>query len=266
MISLVLKNSFELYKQNYKVAMSYLLLLIFFFLFDLLNEFFINSGTVFFSFNLTIISLIGAVIMLVFLYTLSFFVSTTIFAVERDVQKLSFDDYWKLLFSKSSINIFSFYILTSLAFFILLSFSVGTIFSIPSLIICLVLSAVLMYVPQSIVLDEKGISGAVSNSVRFFFSNFIFSVLLLIVFSIILFLVFLFEFIFSFVFIFEFLTIIFILIFVMPFFEFSKSYAYYLKYDLIKGHEVQKSKFKPKIKKIKKLGVRLREMPPQGKL
>jgi len=153
MLKFIFNRAVEEYKNNIKVMLSFGVLLVFLVLFVFFEQFVVSSGTAFILFNESILAVVGLLVGLIFLYFFSFFISLTIYSVRRDVQSMSFDEYWTNLMKKVSLKIFVFYLILSVIIFVLswigLFFGIHVITS----IICFVLAAILMYVPQSIVLD-----------------------------------------------------------------------------------------------------------------
>ena len=109
MFKLILYRTIEEYKSNLKVVFSLGLLLAFLFLFVFFEQFFFSSGTVFLSFDFSIISIVGVLLGLIFLYVFSFFVTLIIYSVKRDIQKMDFDIYWNFLMKKSAGRVFVIY-------------------------------------------------------------------------------------------------------------------------------------------------------------
>lgn len=266
MLKLIFSQAIKEYQNNIKVMISFGILFIFLLLFIYFEQFLLVSGTVIFSYNFSLFSILGFIFALIFLYVFSFFISLTIYSVKRDVQKVAFDDYWNDLLRKVSVKIFIFYVIISIITFIL--FEIGFIFSnlfFPSLI-ALIIFALLMYVPQSIVLDENSISESVFESIYFWILNPKISLAIIIFSSVMIFIFSLIELIFD-LFLFPGIIISFILtfIFLVPFVEQAKSYAFVLKYDLIKQPEVLAATRKV-IPKPKIYAKRLRDKVRGGKI
>jgi hypothetical protein len=266
MFDIVLKRTFEEFQDNFKVALSFAVLFIFVAVFVFFEQFFISSGTVFRSIDTSIVGLVGILAGLVFLYAFSFFVSLAVYAIQRDIHHLSLDDYWNVLLKDAALKIFFFYlVLTIIAYAgIMIGLSFGLV--LPVLVLLLIISALLMYVPQSIVFEEKSISEAASESVSFWMSNLEVSILILVTSSVLLFVIMLVEFIFDILgFPGAIVSFVLITIGLVPFNEQMKSYAYILKCDLIRAPEVHQARHhKPKSEFVR--SVRLREKNPKGKI
>lgn len=266
MFDIVIKRSFEEFKENFKVSLSFAVLFIFVAFFLFFEQFFISSGSVFLSIDTSILGIIGIILGLVFLYAFSFFVSLAVYTIQRDIHHLSLDDYWNVLLKDASLKIFFFYLVFSVVCY--LGLIVGLYFGIilPIILILLIISSILMYVPQSIVFEEKSIYDAALESVSFWKSNFVLSVLILLTSSVLLFVIILIEF---FIDVLGFpgsiISFGLLMIGLVPFNEQMKSYAYILKCDLIRAPEVHQARHhKPKEEVVK--SIRLREKNPKGKL
>ena len=267
MISLVLSKAVEEYKSNFKVAISFLLLLVFVFLFVFLEDFFITSGTILLNYEISMTTIVGLLIGIVFLYFYSFFVSLTVYSVQRDVQRMDLDSYWNKLMKDSAMKIFFIYLVLAILFFLVSSVSVylglGMGFAI---LINLVISALFMYAPQSIVLDNYSPVYSLKESAYFFINNISVSLAVILVGAVLLFAIYVIEFLLGlFALPGEFVSIILVLLVIVPFVEQMKSYAFVLKFELIGKAEIHQSRMKPKIKK-KINAMRLREQPKGGKL
>jgi len=266
MFDIVIKRSFEEFKENSKVSLSFAVLFIFVAFFLFFEQFFISSGSVFLSIDTSILGIIGIIVGLVFLYAFSFFVSLAVYSIQRDIHRLSLDDYWNVLLKDASLKIFFFYLFFSvICYFGLI---VGLYFGLilPIVVLLLIISSLLMYVPQSIVFEEKSIYDAMIESVSFWRSNFVLSILILLTSSVLLFVIILFEFIIDILgFPGAIVSFALLMICLVPFNEQMKSYAYILKCELIRAPEVHQARYhKPKEDIVK--SIRLREKNPKGKL
>ncbi len=266
MIGLIFNRALEEYKSNFKVMLSFGILFVFVILFLFFNQFFLSSGTVFLSFSESIITIVGLVLGLIFLYVFSFFISLTVYSIKRDMQRVNFDVYWNTLLKKVAVKVFLFYFFISIIIYAISVIGLFFAFEAITAIISLVIVALLMYVPQSIILEEKNLKEASLESLVFWKNNFLLSISIIILGAILLSVIFLIEFALELVafpgIIFSF---IFVLIFVVPFIEQVKSYSFILKFDLIKQPELLSAEVKPK-KPQKINAVRLRERVKGGKI
>jgi hypothetical protein len=219
------------------------------------------------NYEISLTTLLGLLIGLIFIYFYSFFVSLTVYSVQRDVRRMDIDTYWNKLMKDSAFKIFFVYLFLAVIFFLISALSVYVGWGIGfAVILNLFISLVFMYAPQSIVLDGSSPIYSLLESLTFFISNPWLSLFILFTGSLLLSLIYLIEFLLSLFFIpGNFVSVILVLFFVVPFIEQMKSYAFILKFDLIGKAEIQQSKIKIKSKKkIKSYG--LREQPKGGKL
>jgi hypothetical protein len=267
MFDIVLKRTFEEFSDNFKVALSFGVLFVFVAFFVFFEQFFISSGTVFLFFDINLLAIVGLLGVLVFFYAFSFFISLAVYSIQRDIHRLTLDDYWNVLLKKGALNIFIFYFSLVLLFFVLST--LGLTFSqiVFSSVIMFVISTLLMYVPQSIIFDEVGIGSAIRESVSFWRKNFGVSFGILFLSTIALFIIMIIEFVIDyFGFPGSIISFGLVLIFLIPFVEQMKSYAYILKNDLIRAPEISSAKHKKKFVDPFERTTRLRERNPKGKL
>lgn len=267
MLDVVFKRALEEYFSNIKVALSFGVLFLFLALFIFFGQFFFSSGTVFLSFNTDLITVVGLVLMLVFLYVFSFFVSLTVYATHRGVQTLSIDTYWGTLFRDAALKIFFLYLLLSIIFFIVSG--AGFYFGIPlvALVINLVIGLIVFFAPQSIVLDEATLPESISSSIEFWKGNLLTGIAIFIVACVLLAVIFAIELVLDLASLpGGIVSFILVLVFLVPFIEQAKSYAYLMKVALLKSNEFVHARA-PRGEHAKPhYGVRLRERPRQGKL
>ena len=273
MIRLILGRSVEEYKKNFFVSLSFAVLFLFAIVFALpffSTQFFVSSGTEFLSFSYSLAAIVGVIIAVIFLYIFSFFISLVIYSIHRDVQSFSIDTYWSTLLKSRSSKIFILYLGLAIIFYLVSFAGLAFGFSALSMLICFLISLLVMYAPQSIVLDEVPVAESIKQSISFWVKNFSTSVLIVVLSSIILFILVCIEWLFglagwsqagSIV------SLVLVLLFLVPFVEQIKSYAFVLKYALIRHPEIQQSKARHQHIKEHKTGtVRLREKAKGGKL
>ena len=265
MIDVVLKRAVEEYVSNFKVMLSFGVLFLFLPLFAFFTQFFFGSGSVFLSVNTTLLGAIGLVLALVFLYIFSFFVSLTVYSVHRNVQSINFDTYWNTLFKDAALKIFFLYLVFSIIFYLLsiLGFILGLTGL--ALVLNLLIALVIMFAPQSIVLNESSIWESIQRSIEFWSENPLLSVIIFLIATVLLAVIMLIELALDLagmpgVVVSFFL----VLIFLVPFIEQAKSYAYLLRVDLLKSNKVTNARA-PHIERPKPMyGTRLRERPKMG--
>ncbi|MFH0955378.1 MAG: hypothetical protein V1777_04715 [Candidatus Micrarchaeota archaeon] len=237
---MVLYKALQQYRQQFVTVLVFLLLGIFVGGFLFFPNFFLSSGTAFLEYQLFPASAFSWALelaaILLFLGFLSVFLSVMIFAVRQDLAKVKFDQYLQEKIPKFSLEMFEFFLVFSIV-----SFGAGVLLEgigFPSIIVAfllLVLSLLLFFVPQSIVIDEVGWVEGIEQSIHFLFK---FSGLALFVIAIGLVLVALLPFVElffdQFQFLGRFVSLFLLLLIVLPFLEILKSVAYLTKYELIK--------------------------------
>ncbi len=265
MIGIVLKRAIEEYFSNARVMVSFGVLFVFLALFAFFNQFFFNAGTVFLSFDLSLLGIIGLILVLVFLYVFSFFVSLTVYSVHRDVQNISFDTYWNNLFKDAALKIFILYLIFAIVFYLISVLGSMYGFGLLALIINLIIALVVMFAPQSIVLDEATVGESIGKSIEFWSSNIITAAAIVVIASIVLFIAVYIELYLELMALpGSIVSFFIIMVFLVPFIEQSKSYAYLMKVDLLKSNEFVHARA-PRAEKPKfKHGTRLREQPRHG--
>jgi signal transduction histidine kinase len=217
------------------------------------------------SFDFTVLAAIGLLIALIFLYFFSFFVSLVVYAVHRDLQTVNFDTYWNELFKSAALKIFFLYLVFSIIFYLVSSLGFAYNFVFAALVINLVLGLVIMFAPQSIVLDEVSVAEAVQRSIEFWVTHFgvclaIF-VVSFVLFAVIVWVELFFD---SVNFPGIFVSFILTLVFLVPFVELAKSYAYLMRNDLLKSNEYVHARA-PRTERAKPVySTRLREKPRHG--
>jgi hypothetical protein len=268
MIDLVLKRAVEEYKENLAVILSMAVLLIFPAIFTFLGQFFkqffFSSGSVLLSFNTEMFVLVGLVVGLVFLYVFSFFVSLIVYTIKKDVQSFSIDVYWNMLLKNAAIKIFILYTILAIIFYALSFFGIVSGFSVLAMLISFLIAALVMYAPQSIVLDEETVFGAIVQSAKFWKKNPAMGAVIIVLGSVMLAIILAVEYLLEMAnFPGIFVSFLLVLIVLIPFIELMKSYAFVLKFDLIRTPEIYQSRARPyKTPKINAL--RMREKPRHG--
>ena len=268
MIQLIASRALEEYKSNIKVMISFGILFVFLLLFIYFEQFFIVSGTAFFGFNISVLSIIGLIFSLIYLYFFSFFVSLTVYSVKRDVQHMNFDSYWGSLMRRASVKIFAFYFIISVIVYLVFIVGVYAGLTWLSAIISFIIFCLFMYVPQSAVLDEKSLEESFVESVSFFKQNIFISAAIIIMGAVILFVIMLIEYALDLLLLPGIIvSFILVLMVLVPFMEQMKSYAFVLKFSLIKQPEVLAAHAKTHFVAPKKIdAVRLREKKSGGKI
>ncbi|MEI7960989.1 MAG: hypothetical protein WCI04_01515 [archaeon] len=266
MIGVVFKRAIEEYFSNIRVMLSYGILFLFVVFFVFFQQFFFNSGSVFLSFNvLNIFDVLGIVLVLIFLYVFSFFISLTVYSVHRDVQNVSLDTYWNALFKDAALKIFFLYLILAVVFYAISA--IGFLYGVPfyALLINLIIGLVVMFAPQSIVLDGAGIKEGIGKSFEFWSSNFVTGIGIFAIATVLLFITLLIELGIDLIGLPGVIASFFIVLVVLvPFIEQAKSYAYLMKSDLLKSNEFVHANAPRIVRPKQLLGTRLREKPRHG--
>ncbi len=247
-----LVDSIHHYINNFKAVAAFLILLIFVFIFIQFPNAFLSSGNVFLEYgnNQTplIILAVEFISLLLFVLFYSIFVTIIVFGVRKELSHVRLWYYLQEMIHKFSFKIFVLY----LAFFLIsLILSLALISSnlIPftqaillSNMLMLVLSLLLLFVPQAIVVDEENLVHSIKNNFDFIVKNPL-QTILVIVLSIILvgvipFIEMFFD---SFQFSGRFVSLVLMLLFVIPFIEIVKTHFYMLRIELVKSsHHARK--------------------------
>jgi len=240
---MVLADVFELYRKNFKVALSFAILLVFAFVFSLFPNVFVSSGSLFFDFNFNAYSVEILVLefaaLAIFAAVLAFFVSLTVFSVRKELSTMRVEYYLSEMVQKFSSKLFIFFlvytVLLSLASFAIVFAGISPAWSV---VLVLAVSAAFFFVPQAIVVDEESVENSVYNSVEFSLKNPRLFLLAAVVPTAMMAVVMSLEFVFdSFFLLGKFVSLVLALVFVVPFTEMLKTYVYMMKFEIIRHHE-----------------------------
>ncbi len=252
--ALLLANSWQQYKVNFKTALVFALLSVFVLAFASFQNVFVSSGSIFLDYNpstalvLQLLALAALIALSLLFYSL--FVSILVLGVRRNLSKLKLHFYISEMMQKFTCRVFLFYLLYC---FLLFALAVLLLYLQVSILlinlVVLLVAVALLFVPQAIVVDEEGLLHAVHNNFEFIAGNKRSTLTIVVVGALLLAVLQLIEFAVDQVALVGALVSLFIaLVFVLPFLEIMKTYLYMLKFDLIKEHEAAKSK-KPPAKK-----------------
>jgi hypothetical protein len=185
--------------------------------------------------------------------------------VHRDVQAISFDTYWNTLFKDAALKVFFLYLVLAVLFYIIsfLGFSYNFVFF--ALVLNLIISLVVMFAVQSIVLNEASIKESIVRSVEFWLESPLTGIAIFVVASVLLFIIIWIELLLDLAGLPGMMvSFILTLVFLVPFVEQAKSYAYLLRTDLLRSQEITHARA-PKFEHPKPVhGIRLREHPRRG--
>jgi len=232
-LQLALKDYFE----NFKLNLLFGVLLVFSFI-ALFENIFVGSGTIFLEYNIFSVDLLVLVFevisIIVFLVFYSLFVSFLIFNVRNKLNRVRLNYYLSEKLHKFGFSLALFFILYFLVFFLL--YSLMIFFSIPLLAVNLILfvfSLPLLFVPQSIVVDESKISHSIESSFEFLTKNPLTVLKVIFMSTVFLLIIPLIEFAFDFVFLIgNYVSLLLVLFFVVPFIEIVKTRLYMKKFGL----------------------------------
>ncbi|MFH1588290.1 MAG: hypothetical protein ABIA76_03070 [Candidatus Diapherotrites archaeon] len=170
------KGALEEYKINFPTALAFALLLVFVLPLSQFESVFISSGLIGFEYGLSQINIISAFIVLlllvVFLFFSSVFVSLMVFGVRKDLSKLKVDYYLNQQLIKFSSKLFFFNLMYSFCFLFL--GIIFALFNVPLIVFFLLLflsSIALFYFPQALVVDEISIRSSIASAFEFLMNN-----------------------------------------------------------------------------------------------
>ncbi len=234
----VLQLALRDYFANFKLNLIFGVLLIFSFI-ALFENIFVSSGSIFLEYNLFSVDLFilffQLIAIIVFLVFYSLFVSFLIFNVRNKMNKVRLNYYLSEKLHKFSFSLALFFALYFLIFYFLYSLLVFV--GLPLLLINLFLflvSLLLLFVPQSIVVDESRITHGIQNSIEFLIKNPLTALKVILLSFILLLVLPLIESLFDFVFLIgNYISLLLALFFVVPFIEIVKTRLYMKKFGLV---------------------------------
>jgi hypothetical protein len=245
---MLLKNTWQQYRANFKTALVFALLLVFVPVFALFQNMFLSSGTIFVDYGLFLAPPLflaaEAALIVLLLAFYSFFVSIIVFGVRKNLSKLKLQFYLAEMIQKLTVRIFVFYILYCLLLFLLTVGLLAAGFHVfYSAVAMLLVSFLLLFVPQAVVIDEEGLRHAVLSNFEFLGKHPKSFITVLVVGAVLLGLLLLLEFLVAqLTLLAPYLSLLLSLVFVLPFLETMKTYQYMMRFDLIKEHEAARQK------------------------
>ncbi len=239
-VRMILVRSIQAYFENFVTSIIFLLLGLFVFLFVVLSDFFLSSGNIFFDYgfftSFSVVTVLELALVLVCIGFFSVFVSAMVFAVRQDLAKVKFAQYVREKIPRFSMELFEFFVLL-----FIFELVVGFVFlslGLPLFAVALVLlpvNALLVFVPQSIVVDELSWDKAVSFNLHFIRTNIGTTlwvwILGMILVGMLPFVELLFD---RFDFAGRFVSLFVALLIVIPFFETVKTVAFMTKFGIVK--------------------------------
>lgn len=248
MENLFLSKSISLYLKNFRTSLIFALLLVSVVFFSSFPNFLVSSGTIFFSYSLSFpeIGVLATQIvgMLVFLLFYSFFVTVIVFSVRKELSHVKLSYY-----VAEAIRKFSFKMLAFFAFFVAVLYLLQLFFlsiglhPVASALILLVLTAMFIFVPQAIVIEEESLLHGLQTNFDFIMKNPRSLLLVLAVGALLLAVLQFVEFGIDRAFLLgNYVSLLVVMLFIQPFLEIFKTYLYMVnKFDLIREHELKTS-------------------------
>ncbi|MBI4043202.1 MAG: hypothetical protein HY393_00155 [Candidatus Diapherotrites archaeon] len=234
-----LKAAWNAYWNHLKLGVSFGILLVFVLLFLFFENLEITSGSVFSDYAVQGISpevlAVEAVLVLLFLAMYAVLVSLTVLAVRRDYSHLKVEYYLREMIQKFFLKIFFFYTAMILLFLVLVSGAVYLEWNILLVnAFLLVISLLVLFVPQAIVVDEQSTRHSISSSIEFVFKHFPQYAFVVVVSILLVLLIPALEFVVDQYFLVgRFVSLLLVFVFVIPFIEILKSMVYMMRFSLI---------------------------------
>ncbi len=237
---MVVIRSIQAYFENFVTSVIFLLMGLFVFFFVLFANFYLSSGNVFLEFgfwNMSFMDILLSLALIVLsMAFFSVFSSAIIFAVRADLTHVNFRHYVAEKLPRFSLELFEFYVLLFVAELVigsvLLYFGVSNVLV---AFVLLVLNAVMVFVPQSVLVDELSWNDAVAFNLNFIVNNPGTTVLVWLVGIVLVgclpFIELYFD---QFDFVGRFVSLFVALLIVIPFFETLKTVAFMTKFGLVK--------------------------------
>ena len=242
---MIIQRAVEQYKENFLVSVSFGLFLAFVFFASFFPDFSFTSASLFFlyNFSITINFLIELLLILVFLFVYSLFLTVLVFSVHHSLLNQRIESFLQKKFLKKTIKVFLFnlfLLLLSVPIYFVIQYN-GT-FLMPVLAILLFIHFLLMFTVQSIVVEQKKLSESMAESIEFIELNFTSALkvffLTILLYTAAVLVEFFIDYFSGDLFVGRFVSIFLATLFVMPFFEIMKTYIFMLKFHLIKGAEM----------------------------
>lgn len=225
---------------NFTTVLAFALLLVFVMLFSQIPNNVVSSGTVLLDYNFIkdnpLFFLAELISMIAFLFFYSVFIVLIVFAVRRDLSKVKIHYYLAEKIQKFAVKLFMFLLFFSLAAVISAAFLIN--FGIPIEVInltLLIIALLLLFLPQSIVIDETSLPSSIKGNIEFMGKNVRGTLLVLGTGAILIALLPLLEYVFDLFFLYgSYVSLLITLLFIIPYLEVLKSQMYMHKFDLVK--------------------------------
>ena len=241
-------RSARAYVSNFPTALAFALLLVFVLPLSWLSNAFVSSGTVLIGYGFLkappLESLLLLGVSLAFLFFYSILVSVMVLSVRRDLGPVKTNYYLREKVQKFGLKYFKFLaaftIVAAVASSLLLDSGVPLVFVNAAMFL---VSALFLFLPQAIVVDEEGLGASVLSCLDFTFKNFGAFLLVMASGILALFALQAIEFLVDyFLLAGSHLSLLVALIVLVPFFEALKTQIYMERFSLIRGYEALASR------------------------
>ncbi|MFH1752395.1 MAG: hypothetical protein ABH821_05670 [archaeon] len=237
---MVFRSALMHYKDNFPIALSFAILLVFVVVFDLLSNTFISSGSIFWEYNFSLLHifdyLVSILTILLFLLAFSFFSSVIIFNTKESIHFFELKEKTREKIKSFTIKIYVYYLFLVLIL-VGLSYLLYTLF-VPFWIITIIagiISVSLFFVPQSIIIDEDSLRRSISHNFHFIRTHFSYLLIVFVIALVLVFIVGLIEFALnSYSYLGKYVGLFLNLVIVIPLIEIFKTQFYLRKHDLAK--------------------------------
>lgn len=230
------------YLDNLQLSISFAILLIFAFFFLQFQNMALFSGSVFFDYSFAQLApeviIAQAVAGLLFLTMYAILLTLLILAVRNDLSHIKVHFYLREMVQKFFLTMAVYFVLLSVVFIGLVL--IGQLLSLSVVwvnLVLLVLSLAVVFVPQSLVIDEKPIFESIRTNLYVIFSHPADFLLVVIVSTVLVGLLPLVEFVFDLLGVGRFVSIILMFVVVIPVIEILKTILYMRRFELVRGHE-----------------------------
>ncbi|MEK6820931.1 MAG: hypothetical protein AABY11_00845 [archaeon] len=236
------------YRSNLKLSLSFSILLVFVFFFLRFGNMALFNGTVFFDYSFSVISIEIVLAQIIagvtFIAMYSILLTLLLLSVRNDLSHIKVRYYLREMVQKFFVKMVVYFVALSALFVIVVS--LGLWAGVPVVwlnLLLLVLSLSLIFVPQSLVIDEKPILEAVQTNwyvIRSHPKDFF---LVLVLGTVLVSILPLLEaWIDSFIYAGRYVTILLMFVVIIPFLEILKTILYMNRFELVRGHEYAKKK------------------------
>lgn len=244
----LVEQVFRAYRENLKLSLSFSILLVFVFFFLRFDNMALLNGTVFFDYSFSPLSwevvLAEAVAGMVFLAMYSILLTLLLLAMRNELSHIKVRYYLREMVQKFFLVMFVYFVLLAVVF-------IAAVFLLPGIgiplvwvnLLLLLLSLSLIFVPQSLVIDEKPIAEAIQTNwyvlrahPQDFFLVVVLSTLLI---GLLPLLEAFFDLFWNSG---RFVTVLLMFVVIIPFLEILKTILYMNRFELVRGNEYAKRK------------------------